>query len=275
MRPCTASRPSPPRVRDHGDPRPGAGGQNINKVSNAVHLRFDIRASSLPADHQEAPAAAARPPHHARRRGGDHAQQHRSLEANREEAVRRLHELVRSVATPPRVRRATRPTLASRRRRLAGKSQRSALKAQRGKVVSSASRAASKPHQSRIRAVSAGRQARRAGGLGGAAGLARLRRRGGAAAAGGDAYRARPTWARWPASSASALGRQVEQVEDDLRAGRVDGRARQRGNELQAFDVPAISAAISASSWRIAARSPGCDRAPHSASRKASAWPCA
>lgn len=113
----------------------GAGGQNINKVSNAVHLRFDIRASSLPVDHQE--RLLQLHDHRITRDGVVviKAQQHRSLEANREEAVRRLHELVRSVATPPRVRRATRPTLASRRRRLEGKSQRSALKVQRGKVV--------------------------------------------------------------------------------------------------------------------------------------------
>lgn len=63
------------------------------------------------------------------------AQQHRSLELNREEAVRRLHELVQSVATPPRVRRPTRPTRASRTRRLEAKTQRGQVKALRGKVV--------------------------------------------------------------------------------------------------------------------------------------------
>jgi len=113
----------------------GAGGQNINKVSNAVHLRFDIRASSLALDHQE--RLMQLHDHRITRDGVVviKAQQHRSLEANREEAVRRLHELVRSVAQPPRTRRPTRPTYGSRVRRLEGKSQRSQLKAQRGKVV--------------------------------------------------------------------------------------------------------------------------------------------
>jgi len=112
----------------------GAGGQNINKVSNAVHLRYDVRASSLPPDHKE--RLLALQDHRITRDGVVviKAQQHRSLELNREEAVRRLHELVRSVAVPPRVRRATRPTLASRKRRLESKTQRSQVKTLRGKV---------------------------------------------------------------------------------------------------------------------------------------------
>ncbi|MBP0623031.1 alternative ribosome rescue aminoacyl-tRNA hydrolase ArfB [Cupriavidus consociatus] len=112
----------------------GAGGQNINKVSNAVHLRYDVRASSLQPDHKE--RLLALHDHRITRDGVVviKAQQFRSLEQNRDEAVRRLHELVRSVAAPPRVRRATRPTLASRQRRLEGKSQRSQVKALRGRV---------------------------------------------------------------------------------------------------------------------------------------------
>ncbi|MBP0631973.1 MULTISPECIES: alternative ribosome rescue aminoacyl-tRNA hydrolase ArfB [unclassified Cupriavidus] len=112
----------------------GAGGQNINKVSNAVHLRYDVRTSSLPPDHKE--RLLALHDHRITRDGVVviKAQQFRSLEQNRDEAVRRLHELVRSAATPPRVRRATRPTLASRQRRLEGKSQRSQVKALRGRV---------------------------------------------------------------------------------------------------------------------------------------------
>ncbi|MGO4332753.1 alternative ribosome rescue aminoacyl-tRNA hydrolase ArfB [Cupriavidus sp. 2TAF22] len=114
----------------------GAGGQNINKVSNAVHLRFDVRASSsLDDDHK---ARLLQLHDHRITRDGVvviKAQQHRSLEMNREEAVRRLHELVRSVATPPRARRPTRPTFGSRMRRLEGKNQRSQVKAQRGKVL--------------------------------------------------------------------------------------------------------------------------------------------
>ncbi|MHA7682266.1 alternative ribosome rescue aminoacyl-tRNA hydrolase ArfB [Cupriavidus sp. YAF13] len=113
----------------------GAGGQNINKVSNAVHLRFDVRASSLEEGHK---ARLLQLHDHRITRDGVvviKAQQHRSLEMNREEAVQRLHDLVRSVATPPRTRRPTRPTFGSKMRRLEGKSQRSQVKAQRGKVV--------------------------------------------------------------------------------------------------------------------------------------------
>lgn len=112
----------------------GAGGQNINKVSNAVHLRYDVRAASLAPDHKE--RLLQLHDHRITRDGVVviKAQQHRSLELNREEAIRRLHELVRSVAVPPRTRRPTRPTFASRQRRLEGKSQRSQVKSLRGKV---------------------------------------------------------------------------------------------------------------------------------------------
>jgi len=112
----------------------GAGGQNINKVSNAVHLRYDVRTSSLAPDHKE--RLMALHDHRITRDGTVviKAQQHRSLEMNREEAIRRLHDLVQSVATPPRTRRATRPTLASRRRRIESKTQRGQVKALRGKV---------------------------------------------------------------------------------------------------------------------------------------------
>jgi len=112
----------------------GAGGQNINKVSNAVHLRYDVRASSLAPDHKE--RLLQLHDHRITRDGVVviKAQQHRSLELNRDDAVRRLHVLVASVATPPRTRRPTRPTLASRRRRLEGKSQRSQVKALRGRI---------------------------------------------------------------------------------------------------------------------------------------------
>lgn len=109
----------------------GAGGQNVNKVSNAVHLRFDIRASSLADDHKQ--RLLNLHDHRITRDGVIviKAQQHRSLELNREEAVRRLQELVDSVAEAPRERRPTRPTYASRLRRLEGKSQRSQIKALR------------------------------------------------------------------------------------------------------------------------------------------------
>ena len=112
----------------------GAGGQNVNKVSNAVHLRFDVRASSLPE------AVKLR----LLRRGDQRitregvivikAQQHRSLSLNRAEAIERLYALVNAAATVPKKRRPTRPTRASRERRIEGKARRSRLKALRGRV---------------------------------------------------------------------------------------------------------------------------------------------
>ena len=112
----------------------GAGGQNVNKVSSAVHLRFDIRASSLPDSVKERLLALRD-----QRISADgvvviKAQTTRSQDMNRAEALRRLQELVTRAATPPRPRRPTRPTLASKQRRLEGKSQRAEIKAGRGKV---------------------------------------------------------------------------------------------------------------------------------------------
>jgi len=112
----------------------GAGGQNVNKVSSAVHLRFDIKASSLPEDVKERLLALRDS-----RITQDgvlviKAQQHRSQDLNRLDAFSRLHELVNSVARPPKTRRATQPTYGSRQRRLEGKSQRSETKALRGRV---------------------------------------------------------------------------------------------------------------------------------------------
>jgi ribosome-associated protein len=112
----------------------GAGGQNVNKVSSAVHLRFDIAASTLPED-VKARLLALRDTRITQE--GVlvlKAQQHRSQEMNRADALARLGELVNSVARPPRVRRATQPTYGSRQRRLEAKSQRSGIKAARGKV---------------------------------------------------------------------------------------------------------------------------------------------
>ena len=112
----------------------GAGGQNVNKVSSAVHLRFDIRASSLPEDVKERLLCLRDS------RITDEgvlilkAQQHRTQEQNRQDALLRLHEIVNSVARPPKARRATKPTYGSKQRRLEGKSQRSETKALRGKV---------------------------------------------------------------------------------------------------------------------------------------------
>ena len=112
----------------------GAGGQNVNKVSSAVHLRFDIRNSSLAEDHKERLLALA---DQRITRDGVlviKAQTHRSQDMNRAEAMGRLQELVDSVAQPPRQRRPTKPTAASKRRRLESKNLRSQVKVLRGPV---------------------------------------------------------------------------------------------------------------------------------------------
>ena len=113
----------------------GAGGQNVNKVSSAVHLRFDILASSLPA------AVKAR-----LLAGGDQritaagvviikAQRFRTQEQNHDDALARLQDLVDAAAHVPRVRKATKPTKGSQRRRVDAKVQRGQVKAGRGKIV--------------------------------------------------------------------------------------------------------------------------------------------
>jgi len=110
----------------------GAGGQNVNKVSNAVHLRFDIHASSLP-DAVKVRLAAL-PDARITREGVVviKAQEYRSLEMNRADAMQRLNALVQAAATVPRLRKATRPTRSSQLRRLEGKSLRGEVKAARG-----------------------------------------------------------------------------------------------------------------------------------------------
>jgi ribosome-associated protein len=112
----------------------GAGGQNVNKVSSAVHLRFDIAASSLPDEIKERLLALS---DSRITQGGVlvlKAQQHRTQEMNRSDALARLQEVVDSVAVPPKARRATKPTFGSKQRRLKGKSQRADIKNLRGKV---------------------------------------------------------------------------------------------------------------------------------------------
>jgi ribosome-associated protein len=112
----------------------GAGGQNVNKVATAIHLRFDIPASSLPQAYKEKLLNL-----------GDRritregvvvlkAQRHRTQEKNRAEALQRLQDLVRTVTTVRRKRRATRPSLASRQKRLDSKTRRGRLKRMREKV---------------------------------------------------------------------------------------------------------------------------------------------
>ena len=113
----------------------GAGGKNVNKVSNAVHLRFDIRRSSLPEEIKE--RLLRRGDHRVTRTGVIviKAQQHRSLEMNRSEAIARLHALVEAAARVPKARRPTRPTRGSQKRRLESKARRSEVKALRARVV--------------------------------------------------------------------------------------------------------------------------------------------
>jgi ribosome-associated protein len=112
----------------------GAGGQNVNKVSSAIHLRFDVRASSLPDDVKNRLLAMRDS-----RITGDgvvviKAQQQRSQEQNRHDAIERLHALVRQAAARPKLRRATRPTRGSKQRRIESKKRRSAIKALRGPI---------------------------------------------------------------------------------------------------------------------------------------------
>ena len=114
----------------------GAGGQNVNKVSSAVHLRFDITASSLPENYKERLLKLS--DQRITREGVIiiKAQQYRSQEKNREEALKRLHEVVDSITELPRNRKRTRPTLISQKKRLDSKTHRGHLKIMRKKWVS-------------------------------------------------------------------------------------------------------------------------------------------
>ena len=112
----------------------GAGGQNVNKVSNAVHLRFSIRASSLPWTVKE---RLLRMKDHRISADGVvviKAQSHRSLEKNREDALARLRAMIAAAAAVPRSRRPTKATRGSKERRLSGKIRRGRVKALRGRV---------------------------------------------------------------------------------------------------------------------------------------------
>ncbi|EGQ7460051.1 aminoacyl-tRNA hydrolase [Escherichia coli] len=114
----------------------GAGGQHVNKTSTAIHLRFDIRASSLPEYYKERLLAAS---HHLISSDGViviKAQEYRSQELNREAALARLVAVIKDLTTEQKARRPTRSTRASKERRLASKAQKSSVKAMRGKVRS-------------------------------------------------------------------------------------------------------------------------------------------
>lgn len=113
----------------------GAGGQHVNKTSTAIHLRFDIRASSLPEYYKRLLAAS----HHLISSDGViviKAQEYRNQELNREAALARLVAVIKDLTTEQKARRPTRPTRASKERRLASKAQKSSVKAMRGKVRS-------------------------------------------------------------------------------------------------------------------------------------------
>ena len=113
----------------------GAGGQNVNKVSSAIHLRFDIGASSLPDDVKD--RLLALNDNRIKRDGVlvIKAQEHRSQDMNRIEAFARLMDVVQSVANPPKKRRPTQPTYASKQRRLEGKKKLSEIKSGRSRVI--------------------------------------------------------------------------------------------------------------------------------------------
>ena len=115
----------------------GAGGQNVNKVSSAVHLRFDIPASSLPDTIKERLLRLNDQRITAEGVVVIKAQTSRSQEHNRADALQRLQALVDSVAVLPKVRKPTRPTLASQRRRVEAKASRGDVKRLRGRVSDS------------------------------------------------------------------------------------------------------------------------------------------
>ncbi|MBD1855750.1 MULTISPECIES: alternative ribosome rescue aminoacyl-tRNA hydrolase ArfB [Leptolyngbya] len=113
----------------------GAGGQNVNKVSTAIHLRFDIQASTLPDRYKEKLLKLS--DHRITKEGVIviKSQEHRSQEQNREEALQRLRALIQSAMIVPKPRKPSQPTRSSQRKRLDSKTRRSQIKSMRGKVT--------------------------------------------------------------------------------------------------------------------------------------------
>lgn len=121
-------------IQIHAIRSQGAGGQHVNKVSTAIHLQFDIKASSLPPFYKE---ALLRLKDHRISEDGIvtiKAQQHRTQERNREDALERLRQLIYGVAIPRKVRRPTKPTKASANRRIEGKKKQGRLKTLRRRL---------------------------------------------------------------------------------------------------------------------------------------------
>jgi ribosome-associated protein len=113
----------------------GAGGQNVNKVSTAIHLRFDIEASSLPTFYKQQLLKL-----NDRRITQEgvvviKAQEHRSQDQNRDEALKRLKELIKAAVILPQIRKPTKPTRSSQRKRLDSKSKRAQIKSIRRQVI--------------------------------------------------------------------------------------------------------------------------------------------
>ena len=112
----------------------GAGGQNVNKVSNAIHLRFSINSSSLPDPLKERLLQLNDQRINSEGVIVIKAQQYRSKEKNRDEALKRLFKLIKSVSSVPRKRRVTRPTMSSNRKRLDSKTRHGQIKTMRRKI---------------------------------------------------------------------------------------------------------------------------------------------
>lgn len=113
----------------------GAGGQNVNKVSSAIHLRFDVAASSLPDYYKQQLLNLNDQRINKEGIVVIKAQQFRTQEKNKESALQRLAELIKEVTTPQKIRRPTKPTKGSKTRRLDSKNRRGKTKVMRGKVI--------------------------------------------------------------------------------------------------------------------------------------------